>query len=77
MKSFFRFSLLILLAALVLKSTPLFAEQSAAELQNLDQKLAVLEVKVNRLSSIQTQIIQKQTEIKDELNNLGIWIRRK
>ena len=55
----------------------LFAEESATELQGIDQKLTILEAKVNRLSSVQTQIIQKQAEIKQEINTLKIWVRRK
>ncbi len=77
MKLIFRLFVPIFFILMVFKSAPLFAEQSAAELQNMDQKLAILEVKVNRLNSIEAQVIQKQAEIKEELNNLKIWIYRK
>ena len=55
----------------------LFAEESSANLQGIDQKLTILEAKVSHLNSAQTQIAQKQAEMKQELDSLRIWIRRK
>jgi len=55
----------------------LLAEESSTHLQGIDQKLTILEVKINHLSSVQTQIVQKQAEMKQELDTLRIWIRRK
>ena len=65
------------LAIFLSSPAALFAEPSPNELQSVDQKVAILEAKVNRLNTTQTQIIQKQNEIKEELDALRIWIRQK
>lgn len=55
----------------------LLAEESSQNLQGIDQKLTILEAKVSHVSSVQAQIVQKQAEMKQELDTLRIWIRRK
>ena len=60
-----------------LSPVALFAAPSSADLGGVDQKLTILETKVNRLNTIQTQIIEKQKQIKEELDDLRIWIHRK
>ena len=66
----------VFFAVALLNGASLFAEDSANELGSVDQKLTTLEAKLSRLSTVQAQMIQKQAEIKQELDNLRIWIRR-
>ncbi|MBI4358017.1 MAG: hypothetical protein HY584_01835 [Candidatus Omnitrophica bacterium] len=54
----------------------LLAQTSEADLQSVDRKLVLLQTKMNRLKTIQEEVIQKQVEIKQELDSLKIWIRK-
>ena len=66
----------VLPLAILLISAPSFAQESSADLGDIDRKLSVLEAKVKRLTDNHAQIISKQSQIKDELDSLRIWIRR-
>lgn len=58
-------------------SKPLFAQElSPAESKQVEQKIVLLETKLERLKSVQAQILEKQSGIIEELNALRIWIRR-
>ena len=70
------FTFVLFFTALLSNRALLFAEESASALSSVDQTLTILEAKLNRISEVQTQIIQKQAEIKQDLSNLRIWIRR-
>ena len=67
---------LAMTTVILMVTTPSFAQESSADLRDIDRKLSVLETKVNRLTNTHAQIISKQSQIKDELDSLRIWIRR-
>ena len=48
----------------------------AAIANELTQKILFLESKISRLAVLQEQVLQKNTEINQELDTLKIWIRR-
>ena len=51
------------------------AEESTA-VNDGSQKLVLLESKVRQLTASQAEVIQKNTQIDQELDNLRIWIKR-
>lgn len=61
----------------MLNSGVVLAQPSSNELHSVDQKLTILETKVKRLTNTQAQIIQKQNEIRQVVDELRIWIYRK
>ena len=75
MKRFFYFFNLLFVIVLFSGSLS-YAEESNAQWQDVERKLTVLETKVNRVKTAHAEIIQKQTEIKKELETLKIWIHR-
>ena len=71
-----RFLFLVLVMITAFSGFSLLAEEPRAELRGVDQKLSTLESKLNRLNEVHEQILEKQSEIDKELENLRIWIRR-
>ena len=67
---------LLPLFIILLTSGLSFAQESSADLRDIDRKLSALEAKANQLNPAYEQIISKQSQIKDELDSLKIWIRR-
>ena len=57
-------------------SKPLFAEESSAESQQIEQKISLAETKLQHLQATQEKIFEKQAQIVEELASLKIWIRR-
>lgn len=73
--------IMIVLGLLVFCGTLDADEQAAksdtnAVLQEVSQKLSLLEMKMSHLNKTQAQIVEKNQEIAKELDELGIWIRR-
>ena len=67
----------LLLAGLFLWLPVVWAEpQDAAPVTDLNQKVALLQSKIERISASQDQVVQKNNEISKELADLRIWIRR-
>lgn len=73
-RSGFVFSVLFLILAAPL---PLRAQDSPSQLGVLNQKITLLENKVDRLKATQAKIVQKQSGIKAELQTLRVWINRR
>jgi hypothetical protein len=59
-------------------NVPLYAEEEAAQrsVARLDDSIRDIEARIKRISSAQDAIKAKQGELRQELNNLEIWIRR-
>ena len=74
MKRFSYFSILLFVA--MFSGSPLAFSQSSVRSRTVDQKLALLEEKINRLKTTHQAMIAKEGEIKQELDNLRIWIHR-
>ena len=55
---------------------PAFAHESTTQSGPIGQQLALLESRVSSLKVILEQTIQKQSEIKEKLLGLKIWIKR-
>ena len=53
-----------------------FSDESSSELSRADQKLILIEAKVNRLKTLQEKIRQKQAEVDEQLDTLKVWIAR-
>ena len=65
---------IVFLLALWFGVPSVLAQEAPGELGKVSQKLTALEEKVRNLKTAQTQIVQKQSEIKKELDSLRIWI---
>lgn len=62
--------------AVLFTSGHLLAQESPMDLREIERKLSALHAKVSGLNAVHDQIISKQTQIKEELESLKIWIRR-
>ncbi len=66
----------ILFLFLLLSFNPLSKAEETPLVKDLNQKVVLLESKISHLSESQDMIVQKNDEIKKELDNLRIWIHR-
>lgn len=67
----------ILLIGLCVGQSFVFAGPGdSASFADLDQKITLLQSKIERLAASQERIIHKNNEISKELDSLRIWIRR-
>ena len=55
---------------------PAVFSQSSIRSRTVGQKLALLEEKLNHLRATHQAMVAKEEEIKQELDNLRIWIHR-
>ena len=64
--------------ALVLLLNPahVFSIESSSELSGVDQRVVLLEAKVNRIKALQEKIHQKQAEVDSQLDVLKMRIHR-
>ncbi len=68
--------LIFYLCVILVPANAMAAQQESALLHDLNQKLSLLETKVNRVAATQEQIIKNQAAIDEGLYSLRIWIRR-
>ena len=55
---------------------PLFAQElSPSESNQLEQKVVLLEAKLERFKSTQARILERQARVAEELESLKVWIR--